>query len=362
MACTYGGNSDMYGLGIRIAFYLQWFGTILASWIARTEVPGLRLANSFFIGATFLALIIQASYSAPTIRAVDIYITLLLTYGSYYYYVPVYLWRIVTMCNPFWDPSRWPRVPTTVLYRRLNLILLVAVTCFQMWFWTNGVKALGSGGDCQEYGFFFTQVPLHADLFIAVNIFFAVALLICCTASFAMDVGLVIPPRWMRKQERKFDRELERYDALGKDYPWRRELQFMQTVSNVTIATVVVVAVELTIQWNSLSEVNDVSTAGQTIPVVIAGGLLAHVLYVWVNPDHDRRIQRALHPHRHNKPRGPGSSTTTTTTSSSGTDPGGRPIRGFHAPLHDYIPPDRPFHPPMAGRPPPPPPAVAAAP
>jgi hypothetical protein len=48
----------MYGLGIRLAFYLQWFGRILAAWIARSEVPNFAFSNIVFISATF-ALIIQ---------------------------------------------------------------------------------------------------------------------------------------------------------------------------------------------------------------------------------------------------------------------------------------------------------------
>ena len=57
--CTFTGNTDMYGLGIRIGFYLQWFGTILALCVARGEVQGMRLSNSLFVASTFLALIIQ---------------------------------------------------------------------------------------------------------------------------------------------------------------------------------------------------------------------------------------------------------------------------------------------------------------
>jgi len=79
-------------------------------------------------------------------------------------------------------------------------------------------------------------------------------------------------------------------------YPWISTLRFLQATSNILVATTVIVATELTIQWNNLTDVNDVSTAGQTIPVILAAGLLAHVLYVWVNPDHDRVIRRALNP------------------------------------------------------------------
>jgi hypothetical protein len=41
----------LYGLGIRVGFYLQWYSTILASWIAPSEVPSMRLSNFFFFAA-----------------------------------------------------------------------------------------------------------------------------------------------------------------------------------------------------------------------------------------------------------------------------------------------------------------------
>jgi hypothetical protein len=51
----------MYGLGIRIGFYLQWYSAIVASWIAPSEINSLRFTNSLFIAATFLALVIQTA-------------------------------------------------------------------------------------------------------------------------------------------------------------------------------------------------------------------------------------------------------------------------------------------------------------
>jgi hypothetical protein len=55
---------------------LQWFGTIIALWIARGEVDNLRLSNSLFVAVVFLALIIQTEKN--NLRPVEIYIILLL--------------------------------------------------------------------------------------------------------------------------------------------------------------------------------------------------------------------------------------------------------------------------------------------
>lgn len=54
----------------------------------------------------------------------------------------------------------------------------------------------------------------------------------------------------------------------------------MQTCINFIVASSVVVATELTIHWNGIMGVMDISSAGQLIPTVIAIGLFCRILYV----------------------------------------------------------------------------------
>ncbi len=170
--CNFNGNSDMYGLGVRLGFYLQWFAGILANLLVegkdrerraamRDEVKGLRSALALFTAATFLALVIQTIVYVGNLQVVDVYITLLLTFGAYLYWIPVYLWRIVTCFKAEWDPTRFPQVASGAVYTNLNLCLLLAVTSFQLWFWFARVPQL-TGLPCQEYGFLFTKVQLNS--------------------------------------------------------------------------------------------------------------------------------------------------------------------------------------------------------
>jgi hypothetical protein len=175
--CHFAGNADMYGLGIRVGFYVQWYSTILGAWIAPSEVPGMRLSNSFFVSATFLALIIQVA--RDNLTTADIYITLLLIFGGYLYLVPVYIWRLVTGFNPRWDPSRFSRVKNGQLFSSMNFMLLVAVSAYQLWFWLRKVKDNDIPG-CIEYGFFFSRFPLKARGFVIANIVFESILLAVC--------------------------------------------------------------------------------------------------------------------------------------------------------------------------------------
>ncbi|CAN9432283.1 unnamed protein product [Alternaria sp. RS040] len=74
-SCEVSGTSDMYGLGIRVGFYLQWMSAPAAAWIAPGETSSLRTANAFFVSATFIGLIIETALNH--LDVVEIYVILL---------------------------------------------------------------------------------------------------------------------------------------------------------------------------------------------------------------------------------------------------------------------------------------------
>jgi hypothetical protein len=70
--CTIAGDPDMYGLGIRIGFYLQWLaravGLLMASWTANRkleealeELDSISFVNTLFVFATIISLVIKTS-------------------------------------------------------------------------------------------------------------------------------------------------------------------------------------------------------------------------------------------------------------------------------------------------------------
>jgi hypothetical protein len=100
--CKIEGNSDMYGLGIRLGYYFQWYGAILARWLAPSEVKNLAFSMDVFVAATFLALAILTAGRVDSLEPVETYIVLLLMFGAYLALVPIYVWRLLTTCDPYW--------------------------------------------------------------------------------------------------------------------------------------------------------------------------------------------------------------------------------------------------------------------
>jgi hypothetical protein len=170
-SCAVDGSSDMYGLGIRLDFYLQWYSSLLPSWLAPSEIDGLRYTNNLFVASTFLALVISTANSGTSnLQPVDIHVTLLLTFGYYLFLAPLDAWRIVTAGNARLDPTRWPIVPPGVLYNVLTSLLLLAVGAFQLWFWAWRVAQPSRAEGCQEYGFFFARMRLNSHGFRVLNL------------------------------------------------------------------------------------------------------------------------------------------------------------------------------------------------
>ncbi|OCK94895.1 uncharacterized protein K441DRAFT_677132 [Cenococcum geophilum 1.58] len=269
----------MYGLGIRIGYYLQWYGGILAAWIAPEESSSLRLANALFVAATFLALFIQTiqEHAEKSFPIVETYIILFLAFGSYLVLVPIYLWRIFTCCNPYLDPTRFPRVNPGRVYGYMNSVLLTAVLGFELWYWIHQVPKLATV-KCVQYGFFFHKIQLNNRGFRMLNIIFCLFLLLCCITLVCMKVVSKVRP----SQGKKVILKKEQYKPLDQDLPKRAHLmQILDSTSQFIVATTVIIGVELTICWNKIQDVHDISSAGQTIPMILGIGALIRVIYVW---------------------------------------------------------------------------------
>jgi hypothetical protein len=282
-SCNFNGNSDMYGLGIRLGFYLQWFAGILANLLVeatdhkmrvamRDEVKSLRFTLALFVTATFLALVIQTIMDVGILQVVDVYITLLLTFGAYHLWIPVSLWRIVTCYNLEWHSTRFPQVASGSVYANLELCLILAVTVFQLWFWFTRVPQL-TEIPCHEYSFLFARVQLDSVASRLLNIFFSFLL---STISF---VQLLLKlASYLKMYKSETDDSSMSDDSSFQNHA--RLFQKLDTVSKLVVSVMVITAVELTIHWNGTKNVNSLSSAGQTIPFVIGMAAITRILYV----------------------------------------------------------------------------------
>lgn len=191
----------MYGLGIRISFYLQWFGMIITCWLVESDALNLKFLN----GLTILATSIGLALKLQVLQPVEIYVVLLLLCGTLYFLIPIYLWRVLTCCRPWWDPERWNRIKMGWLFRTAIALISCTVLGLQIWFWCTGVYQRPPGTDeiCQQIGFLFGQMPLNGPAITAINVMIHIAMLTVGTWLFCDWIGMCDECRWRRKRRRR---------------------------------------------------------------------------------------------------------------------------------------------------------------
>lgn len=200
-ACQIAGHPDSYGLGIRIAFYLQWFGMIITPWLLESDALNLHFLNMLTVAATSIGLAVNLSVLQPA----EVYVVLLLVCGTLHFLVPAFLWRLLTCCHPWWDPERWSRVRMGWLFKTGLVLMFGTLVGVQIWFWCTGVHVRPTGSDtsCRQYAFLFGQVPIDSSAVTAVNIILYIAMLVVGTWKFSAWIGIFDDCRWYRRRKRR---------------------------------------------------------------------------------------------------------------------------------------------------------------
>lgn len=154
--CTFTGNSDLYGLGIRIGIYLQWISGLLANSFHADSVQDMLATNTIFLIALFIALAI--STVNDTVVAAEVAILLQFCFGFLFTVSSTWGLRItgrqLNSAKEYKKRVHFPLMGSTV-----RLCLATAICAYNVWFWFVGVGRL-SGDTCHPMGFLFAPIDL----------------------------------------------------------------------------------------------------------------------------------------------------------------------------------------------------------
>jgi hypothetical protein len=179
--CSHEGNSDFYGLGIRLGIYLQVFCTMLCMMdqASPDALYDAHDANAVLLLAVFVA-IVKATPSRD-IELVDVIIMLRM------------LWLIVVCGFSLAHlTSEWKRAketkriltlittPSALLFR---IVAVGFISIYNVWFWYRGIGFFQQDGTCTTYAFFWARLPADGRLQ-TFNKFISVVL-------------MVTPPSWI---------------------------------------------------------------------------------------------------------------------------------------------------------------------
>lgn len=184
--CPAQPNPGLYGLGVRLAFYIQWFGAISMAFLDDTALADVRLFGLLLSSAVALALVIQLGQD--NLEPANIYVTLLLVSGVFIFLVPVYIWRAFSLCNAYWNPLKASRERPSPFVQMCYFALVVAVAGVGVWFYIGDLPDRQWDG-CASYGFWFGRVSLDNKAYIAFNAILYLVVLIVCVLILFEKIG-----------------------------------------------------------------------------------------------------------------------------------------------------------------------------
>lgn len=284
----------MYGLGIRLSFYTQWFAALAFEHNGPESLPEIRLLGLLLSAAVTIGLIVQLVGGA--LDAAGVYVLLLLGTGSHLFLVPVYASRALSCCNPYWDPLAWSREEQLRVFRVLNFALVLTAASVGVWFFATYLPGLDRG--CRQFGFFFSQASLdHNAPFVAVNAALCILAVVGCVSVVLMKACFV-PAYPRRRRRRRVSYASCSYLAQGygvllslltrpSSKGHMDGLRKLRSLSNLTVFAVLVAAVELSVRWNELPGANGIDTSAQLIPLLVTAGIIIRVAYLHYVEDGD---------------------------------------------------------------------------
>lgn len=144
--CAFTGNSDLYGLGIRVGIYLQWVSAFLANLRHADAVQDMLATNTIFLMALFIALAIITANQ--TVRAAEVVILLQLCFGFLFTVSSTWGLRVrATFTSP---PNYGGRIKLPLLGSTIRICLATAICIYNVWFWFTGIDKLNVDPTCNH--------------------------------------------------------------------------------------------------------------------------------------------------------------------------------------------------------------------
>ena len=159
--CTHVGNSDLYGLGVRLGVYLQLFSTLTANHFLVETSQAAWDTNAVFLVAIFIATV-KSSVGSDRIAAFEAFVMvqMLLAFVLAVFTVSGRRWREFDLLVRN-SQSRFNGSPLGSFTRSA---LTTAIACYQVWFWFRGARQLDRVAECRSSVFLFTRVSVGSGV------------------------------------------------------------------------------------------------------------------------------------------------------------------------------------------------------
>ncbi|KAF2810534.1 uncharacterized protein BDZ99DRAFT_463095 [Mytilinidion resinicola] len=240
--CSFTGNADLYGIGIRIGLYLQWVTTLTTTLYEPKDEEILRVINLLIQSAVFMGLILLTSRNQ--IEPVEPVISIWLIFGA---------------LSSLSGSGMNPLGHFSGLYR---VALYTAVAGYACWFWFTGLDGTLQGQQCETVAFF-GRVSI-AGRFRTFN-------------KIASAFGVCICAVFVVLTARAFFRRYKGVPEASK--PKRQKVSVELFIVSTAIIIISVVAVEYLLQANGITGINQTLSVGQLIPLLVGAFSFAEIVF-----------------------------------------------------------------------------------
>ncbi|KAF5600501.1 hypothetical protein FPANT_2352 [Fusarium pseudoanthophilum] len=297
--CSLEGRSDVYGVGIRAAFYAQWLGSLLMEYLSEENLADLRFISLFSSAAASISLVIGVANNS--LEPLDIYFLLLLGMGFFIFQVPLYIWRTLTRCQPHLDPFQLSKEKHGHFYHLMSLTVLAANVSIGTWFFTSFLPQLDR--DCRDLVFLFGKVSLESQGHTTAGSIFFIGILVGIGGFIFLNACCTI------------NKSSSRHRTARSRNIWR--LRILRATSGVIVFTLLVLSIELPIKWNHIQRVYDFTAVAQVLPLMLTIGIFLRSWAVYASGAKDTSGGR-----RRRRPPSTSTSSSSTSTSTSTTSSG----------------------------------------
>jgi hypothetical protein len=207
--CTIPGSPNLYGLGIRVSFYLLWFFVLLGERCHERHAQVPRAVELILAYAVFLGLVMAAA--GGHLFAAEVYIALLLISTTVYLLVPRHTTDLVAWIRPDLGLGMQRGGFGFVAAARCLFVLVVVGLLFGLGgpgvATTTIVRILRGAGGRQpppQVGFAFGPLEMNSGGFRALNVLLMLALLTGGVVVGAMKAGLIRGKKSRRRRRAKY--------------------------------------------------------------------------------------------------------------------------------------------------------------
>ncbi len=246
--CGFVGNSDIYGIGVRYGFYLQWVATLLITIFSPSEEETLRIVNLTIQTSIFLGIAVQSSSETNPVEPI---IVLFLMCGS------------LSSLN-FKGMGNWKHVSGV-----FRVLFYAALSAYGIWFWWVGLDKMmkaAAGDDCVAIAFF-GRAKVNGGF----RTFGKVISIIGLVLSAGL-IGVCVRALWKRFHDR-FDH------AMKRPRRQRPQVEIALLVLSAGLTAFSIRVVEYLIKVNGITGLQQIDAVGQLIPFLI--GILECTSIIW---------------------------------------------------------------------------------